>query len=218
MSIKCILFDLDGTLANTLGDIAVNLNRALAKNSFPTHDEKKVISFINNGAVRLVKSAMPKEHTEEEFLSTFNDYQNFYLNNLVEKTYLYDGIEELIKNLKSEGFLLGVVTNKPDTHAQPIVSHFFKNTFDYVCGSKEGYAKKPDADVIKRAANALNCDISQMVLVGDSSVDVQTAKNAGIISIGVLYGFAQEQSFKDISPDHTAECAEDILKIIKKLR
>ncbi len=208
---KCILFDMDGTLLYTVEDITTAVNLTLAEFGYPTHTLEEVTSYVNNGARRLIERALPENARDEANVKrVLERFLQYYDEHVCDKTRPYEGIPALLDELKKQGILLGVVSNKPNAQAEKLAAHCFgENTFSYVSGSGEGLPVKPDRACVDRALSALGVTAEETLYVGDSYVDVLTARNAGLYCVGVLWGFGGEHSFDTAAPDCTVRtCAE----------
>lgn len=214
---KCVIFDMDGTLLYTTEDITKSLNLTLSFFGYPLHTEKEVESYLNNGAYKLVERALPQDARDNETVSkVLKKYLEIYNQHVCEKTCPYDGIYELVKKLKESGIKIAVVSNKPDAQTKKLAVHCFgEGTFDYISGSGEGLPIKPDKECVFRATQSMGVDdMSEVLFVGDSCVDVLTAKNTGIKSAGVLWGFSGKASFSEHKPDYYIDTAKTLEKII----
>ncbi len=212
---KCAIFDLDGTLLYTLTSINKAINETLRICSYPEHPLERTVDFVNFGSVELVRRALPedKKH-DEEVMRVHEIYFPLLKKYASDGTKPYDGITEVCRKLKDSGVTLCVMSNKPQAAAETCIETYFeKGLFDIVRGSVPGEYIKPDAkftlDVIKQAgATKEDC-----VLIGDSVVDLETAKNAGCPCIWVKWGYGKESNIGGI-PEYTAEKPEDIIDII----
>ncbi len=212
----CVLFDMDGTLLYTVEDIANSLNITLKEYGYPTHTVEEVKSYINHGAYRLVELALPEDARDKDNVTAvLTRYLEVYKEHVYEKSRPYDGISEMIRNLKANGVRLAIVSNKPDVQTKILAEKCFpENTFDYVSGGGIGLPSKPDPACIEGALAALMVGKEQVLYVGDSYVDVLTARNAGLPCVGVLWGFGGEHSFDTHAPDATVRTAKELEQTI----
>lgn len=203
MSYSCVLFDLDGTILDTVSDCRAAINRAMNDFSFPSHTDDEVRSYLNNGARMLIRRALPEAHREDEALidTVLERYLLYYSEECLKSARPYDGIVELLRLLKQNGFALGVVTNKPDEQTQQMIPHYFGDLFDFYEGNTKTNPTKPDKRRVFSALTALGKRADETLFVGDSYVDVQTARNAAVFSIGVAWGFAGKVGFLHEPPD-----------------
>ena len=214
MKYEAIIFDLDGTLTDTLGDLANSVNFAMREFGFPERTIEEVKSFVGNGVRRLIYSSVPEntdEKTAEECLSVFKEY---YKNNSLVETKPYDGIILMLENLKKQGIKTAVVTNKMQEAAVDIVRIFFGNLIDITLGQIDGVSQKPQPDGIYHVLERLGVSKEKSVYVGDSEVDCVTAKNAEIPCIGVTWGFRDKSVLVENGADFIADTPEDIIKTV----
>ncbi len=214
---SCVLFDLDGTVLDTVSDCTAAMNKTMAEFSLPLHTHDEVRSYLNDGARMLVRRALPADmqHDEAFVDKVLAVYISNYRDVCTKNSRIYDGVYNLLCSLKEHGALLGIVTNKPDVQTRIMVPHYFGNLFDYYCGNSENYPVKPDKRRVEMALEALGKPAESAVFVGDSKVDVQTARNAGIPCIGVAWGFGGRACFEGNLPDRIADTAQEIFDIAK---
>ena len=211
MAYNTFVFDLDGTLLDTLGDLAAAVNYALREHGMPEHSLDDVRRFVGNGVRRLMERAIPKGADNPLFEETFATFRTYYMAHSLDTTRPYDGIPETLAALHAKGCHIGVVSNKMMAATQELCRHFFPDTVEVAIGENEaaGIRKKPAPDTVIAALNALGVPYSaekgrggqNVVYVGDSDVDIQTAANAGIPCISVLWGFRD----KDFLLQHGAK-------------
>ena len=212
---KCAIFDLDGTLLYTLKSINKAINEAMRICGYPTHPLENTVNLVNFGSVDLVRRALPEDKRyDEEVIRVHEIYFPILKKYASDGTKPYDGISEVCKRLKKAGIILCVMSNKPQGAAQTCIDTYFEEgLYDIVRGSVPGKFLKPDAaftlDVIKQAG----VKKEECVLIGDSVVDLDTAKNSGCPCIWVKWGYGNENNIGGI-PEYTAEIPSDIEKII----
>lgn len=196
MKYKAVIFDLDGTLLNTIDDLADSANYVLEQLSFPQHETEKYKYFVGNGIPKLIERCLPpdKQEAKQQALEMFLTYYDAHSR---DKTAPYDGIKQLLGALKGKGLELGVITNKAHAIAQEVVDYYLPGEFDYVRGLDETISAKPCPDGALDVAKRLGVQPSQVLYVGDSGVDMQTAVNAGFTPCGVLWGFRKEDELKE---------------------
>ena len=187
--IKAVVFDLDGTLLNTLDDLMNALNAALSENGMPERSRTDVRRFVGNGLAKLVERAIPDGCKNPLYEQTLADTRRFYALKCRENTKPYDGIAELLAALQQKGLRLAVVSNKPDAQVKKLCEEFFPGRIAVAIGQREGVPLKPAADPVLEALRLLDTSPADAVYVGDSDVDILTAQNAGIPCISVLWGF-----------------------------
>ncbi len=195
MNIKALIFDLDGTLLNTLDDLADSVNELLDKHNFPVHGTDKYKKFVGNGIEMLIKKAIPENIIDKiNIKQLLLELREIYSEKLIIKTKPYDGIYNMLDELVKKSVPLNILSNKPDKETNMLADHFFKKyRFKFVLGSSEKFARKPDPSAALFISSRLNIKPENFAYLGDSDVDMQTAKNAGIFPIGVLWGFRGEK-------------------------
>ena len=203
MTYKTYIFDLDGTLLDTLGDLAASVNYALRTHGLPEHSIDDVRRFVGNGVRRLMERAVPDGADNPLFEEAFATFRRYYMEHSLDTTRPYEGIPEALAALKARGCHLAVVSNKMMAATQALCSHFFPDTIEVAIGEHEaeGIRKKPAPDTVIAALKALGVGKEDAVYVGDSDVDIQTACNSGIPCISVLWGFRD----RDFLKQHGAE-------------
>ena len=209
------IFDLDGTLANSIYDLADAVNKALTDGGFPTHDYDEYRHLVGNGAKKLIERALPGGSPPELRDKIHAAFSENYRACCLDKTKPYDGIPELIGRLRGEGVLCAVASNKPDEFSRYIVESLFgKDVFSVIRGKREGTPVKPAPDIVYSIAAELGCDLKNAVYIGDSDVDVQTAHNAGLECIGCAWGFRGEEELSRAGADYIARKPQEIADII----
>lgn len=203
MKYDTFIFDLDGTLLDTLQDLASSVNFALRTHGMPEHSIDDVRRFVGNGVRLLMERAVPDGAANPDFEATFATFREHYMHHSLDTTRPYPGIPETLAELKARGCRLAVVSNKMMAATQELIRHFFPDTIEVAIGEHEaeGIRKKPAPDTVFAALKELNVGKENVVYVGDSDVDIQTAHNAGLPCISVLWGFRD----KDFLIQHGAE-------------
>ena len=188
---RTYIFDLDGTLLDTLGDLAAAVNYALRQHGLPEHSLDDVRRFVGNGVRKLMERAVPDGADNPLFDETFASFRQYYMAHSQDTTRPYEGIPETLIALKARGCHLAVVSNKMMAATQALCSHFFPDTIEVAIGENEaaGIRKKPAPDTVIAALKALGVGQEGAVYVGDSDVDIETARNSGLPCISVLWGF-----------------------------
>lgn len=211
-----IIFDLDGTLLNTVTDLAASTNYALAKCGFPTHETAAYRFFIGNGINNLFLKALPDGYkNEENVLKVRKPFLEYYGAHNAELTEPYHGIPEVLERLQSVGIQIAVASNKYQEATEKLVQHFFPHIkFTAVFGQREGIAVKPDPTIVHNILSIANVDKSEVLYVGDSGVDMQTAQNAAIDSCAVTWGFRPRSEMEQFSPTFFVDEPKEILKIL----
>lgn len=193
-NIETYIFDLDGTLLDTLKDLASSTNYALRQYGMPEHSIDDVRYFVGNGVRKLIERAVPEGTKNPEFENVYETFRKHYMLHSLDTTLPYDGISETLRELKQRGCKLAVVSNKMMAATKELVDHFFPE-IDVAIGENEagGIRKKPAPDTVEEALRQLGATKESAVYVGDSDVDIQTAQNVGIPCISVLWGFRDKQ-------------------------
>ena len=188
---KVYIFDLDGTLLDTLGDLAASTNYALRTHGMPEHSIDDVRRFVGNGVRKLMERAIPGGAANPDFEATFATFRQYYMEHSLDTTKPYEGIPETLAELKRRGCRLAVVSNKMMAATLELCRYFFPDTIEVAIGENEsqGIRKKPAPDTVFAALRKLGVGNGEAVYVGDSDVDIQTAANAGLPCISVLWGF-----------------------------
>lgn len=217
--IEACIFDLDGTLINSLEDLADSSNYALEAMGLPTHSVEAYRYFVGHGAGHLVESMLPKEKRTPEILQkTMEIYRKRYAEHILDKTLPYDGIPELLKGLGQAGFKRAVVSNKPDPDVHSIIKRLFcDGLFDTVTGHRDGVPHKPDPQVIFNTCKALGAEPAHCVMLGDSAVDILTGRNAGMQAVGVLWGFRGREELLEAGAAHLIAAPGELWNVLKDL-
>lgn len=210
MSIKLAIFDLDGTILDTLQDLADAVNHALAVYDLPTHTTAEVRSYIGNGIRNLIDRSVPQGMEEEVVLCVFAEFKKYYSEHCADKTCPYDGILDMLANIRAEGIKTAVLSNKADFAVQGLCAQYFPDLIDYAAGEKEGVPKKPAPDSIYALLESLDCRAEDTVYIGDSEVDILTARNAGLKCIIVDWGFRDREQLRQAGAERILSTVEDL--------
>lgn len=214
---KLVIFDLDGTLINSLDDLADAVNFALMKFGYPVHPVESFKYFVGNGVPKLIERSLPEsERTAERIEEVKAVFASYYNEHSADKTRPYDGIEKLLEKLKNSGWKIAVASNKSDDFTQILVKKFFGDKFDCVQGGMPSVPKKPAPDIVYSIMSKIAADKTDTYFVGDSNVDMLTASNSGLKSIGCLWGFRTKEELLSGGADFIAEKPEDIYNIIER--
>lgn len=213
MKYNTYIFDLDGTILDTLLDLANAVNFSMRSKGFPERTVDEVRSFIGNGIKVLIKRAVPQETSEKDYAEALEIFTKYYIEHIADYTKPYDGIIDVINELKSKGCKTAVVSNKAHFAAQAVVKDFFGDIFDVVVGKMDEFPSKPEPDSLLYTIKSLGADKAKCIYIGDSDVDVLTAHNAGIECIGVTWGNRDEDVLLQSGAEFIARMPEDILKI-----
>ena len=205
-----VIFDLDGTLLDTLEDLADAVNDALRSTGMPERTLEEVRAFVGNGVRRLIELAVPGGFENPQFEEVFGKFRAYYGVHCNDKTKPYEGILSLLQDLKEEGFALAIVSNKPDGAVKELSEIYFHDLIQVAIGEREGVKRKPAPDTVFAALGELGVSGERAVYVGDSDVDVMTAKNAGLPCITVLWGFRDKEFLKEQGAKVFASTPEEI--------
>ena len=223
-----LIFDLDGTLINTIDDLGQACNHALSACGFPTHKIEEYPRLVGNGINKLIERALPEEHRNEATVLRLREYfVPFYDQHNCDLTRPYDGIPELLKALKQKGdeamrrkgerLFLAVASNKYQAATEKIIAHFFPNTFDIVLGEREGIPRKPDPQIVWDILASLPSTINHKpstLYVGDSLVDAATAKAANLPFVACPWGFCTKEQLQTAQPDYMVNHPSEILALV----
>lgn len=208
-----IIFDLDGTLLNTIDDLGHACNHALSHAGFPTHPIEEYPRMVGNGISNLIRRALPQsERTEETVLRVREFFVPYYNEHNCDYTRPYDGIHDVLKTLKAQGHLLAVASNKYQAATEKIVRHFFPGVFDVVFGEREGIPRKPDPQIVRDIISKLSPQNTQLstLYIGDSLVDRDTAENAKVPFIACSWGFVPRSQLIEANIPHIIDRPEEL--------
>lgn len=194
---KLAVFDMDGTILDTLEDLKDSTNFALEKCGYPVRTYDEVRRFVGNGIRKLIERAVPEGLTTEQIDRVHEVFTEHYKVHCADKTKAYDGIKPLLEKLRASGVKTAVVSNKADYGVQELCKEYFDGLFDYAVGEREGIRRKPAPDAVNEALRVLGMSKSEAVYIGDSDVDFETAKNAELPCISVLWGFRDEEFLRE---------------------
>jgi phosphoglycolate phosphatase len=216
MPFKAILFDLDGTLLDTLEDIGNAMNRVLQKYGFPVYDIDAYRHLVGEGVTTLAARVLPEGKKSEDLIRTLvRAYREDYGNNWRVKTKPYDGITEMLDALTARGFKMAVLSNKPDEFTKLCVNAFLsKWTFDIVLGQRSSVPPKPDPAGAKEVAEGLKISPSQFLYLGDTAIDMKTAVSAGMFPVGVLWGFRAAEELCNGGAQALIKKPQDVLNLL----
>ena len=209
-----VIFDLDGTLLNTLGDLRAATNHALEVRGLPPHSMEEIRQFIGNGIRLLICRAMPEGTPEAEIDAALDDFKAYYAAHIHDRTVPYDGIPQLLPALRKRGIKVAVLSNKIDSASQQLIEYFFPGKTDVVFGEHVGVPRKPDPTSCRMVMQQLGVQPEQVLYVGDSGTDMQTAKNAGLYAVGVTWGFRSKEVLLENGADVLVHRPEQILQIL----
>jgi phosphoglycolate phosphatase len=215
---KLVIFDLDGTLLDTIEDLANSVNYALEQYKYPTHPIEAYQFFIGNGVNKLLERALPEDKRNADFVSMLKvKFIKHYFAHSEELTRPYPGITELLNKLYNEGYQLGVASNKVHAATVELVNRFFPNIeFTAIFGQRNGYPVKPNPGILDEIIEMAKVEKSEVMYVGDSGVDVATALGAKVPFTGVLWGFRPRRELEEVGAARFAATAEELYEIIKE--
>lgn len=213
---KLVIFDLDGTLLNTIADLAHSTNHALNKLGYPTHEIEKYNFMVGNGIDKLFERALPEgEKSKENVLRVRKEFVPYYDVHNADDSRPYSGIPELLAYLQTSGIQIAVASNKYQAATQKLIDHYFPEIhFTAVFGQREGIKVKPDPTVVFDILEIAKVTKEEVLYVGDSGVDMQTAANAGVTACGVTWGFRPRAELEEFSPQYIVDTAEEIKRLI----
>ena len=210
-----VVFDLDGTLLDTLEDLTDAVNWVCARHGCPTHSREAVRSFVGNGASKLMERALPAVREDPSlFRAVLEEYSRRYQAHSMDKTRPYAGLPEVLRELKARGIPMAVLSNKPDAAAGPLVEHYYPGLFTLVQGALPEYPTKPDPALLSRLLERLGGTREKTLFVGDSGVDMETARRGGLTGCGVLWGFRDEAELRACGAALLARRPEDLLELL----
>ncbi|MGN0289355.1 MAG: HAD family hydrolase [Lachnospiraceae bacterium] len=215
MKYELIIFDMDGTILDTLEDLQSSLNHALALSGFAVRSLDEVRSFVGNGIGKLIERSLPASSLPAHFEKVYGDFMAHYTIHCTDLTRPYAGIPQLISTLRKKGCQTAVVSNKADAAVGELCRRYFPGLFDYAIGEREGLARKPEADLVNFVLKELNCPKEKTVYIGDSEVDIATAQNAGLDAIIVDWGFRDTAFLKKQGAKTIASSPEEILALLE---
>lgn len=213
---KLVIFDLDGTLLDTIADLAAATNQALEALGFPVHPQAAYYRFVGNGINKLFERALPPGAREKEnILRVRERFVPYYDAHNADRTRPYDGMENLLRTLQSRGIQLAVASNKYQAATEKLVRKFFPDiSFVCVCGQCTGRPTKPDPQIVQDILCAAGLSREETLYVGDSDVDMQTARNAAVDACAVTWGFRPEEELAAYAPKYMAHAPADILSFL----
>ena len=211
-----VIFDLDGTLLDTLEDLADATNWVCEQHGWPVYPVEAYKQFIGNGAAKLLERVVPAgvEITSELRARTMEEFTQRYTAEASQKTAPYPGMPQLVQRLKKAGITIAVLTNKPDGAAGPVVDRYYPGVFDVVQGALPDAPTKPDPTLLFKLMERIGAKQETTLFVGDSNVDIQTAKNGGLTGCGVLWGFRTRQELQEEGADFLVQTAQELENLI----
>ena len=211
---KLVIFDLDGTLLNSIEDLAVAANYALGECGYPLHDVCEYPHFVGNGISKLIERALPEEYrSAQEIVRVMQVFMPYYDAHNTDYTCAYEGVENLLDTLHKRGVMLAVASNKYHSATCDIVKHYFPNIpFVAVLGQRDDVPKKPHPAIVHEILATSQVEAHEVLYVGDSDVDMHTASSAGVESVGVTWGFRTEENLRNAGACHIIHRADELLQ------
>lgn len=217
MKYTTIVFDCDGTLLDTLTDLRNAVNYVLRAHDLPERSVPEVKAALGNGVAHLIRQSLPDSISEAEFNTYLDEFKAYYGEHLQDYTAPYPGMLDVLDTLRAKGYKLAIVSNKIQEGITLLNKEYFGDRLPVAIGERPGLQRKPAPDMVLQALKELGSIQDESIYIGDSEVDVATAKNSGLLCIGVTWGFRDEQLHKDLGVKYIARKAEDIVTIIEKL-
>ncbi|MDR1487986.1 MAG: HAD family hydrolase [Deltaproteobacteria bacterium] len=218
MTRKAAIFDLDGTILDTIGDLCDSINEVLTQEGLPTHSLDAVKTMVGSGAAKLVERALPQQKRTAEFMArVLSIYRIEYSKRQLVKTKPFPGIPELLSEMADKGWRLAVLSNKEHNNAKTVVEHFFPNRFNYILGVSPQRPPKPDLTGAKEALKSLGIAPESVFYFGDTDVDIKTAINCGCRPIGVAWGFKAAQELSKAGALHILQQPKDFFPYLENL-
>lgn len=217
MKNRLAIFDLDGTLLDTIGDLAEACNHMLGLRGLGSHTREEYRTMVGNGILRLVERALPEELRSVEYVAEARrDFLAFYIDHIDCYSRPYDGIREVLQTLQDEGWTMAVASNKFDAGTKKLIGSFFPEIhFKAIYGNREGFPLKPDAALVELIMKECGATADTTFMVGDSGVDIQTAKAAGVRSVGCSWGFRSRAELEECGADTIVDSPLDLLQILR---
>lgn len=214
---QAVIFDLDGTLLNTLEDLMDSVNHGLKEYHMPARTLEEIRRFVGNGVQKLVARAVPEGTDADMQQKVFDAFKEHYREHCNDKTDLYPGIPQLLTELKSRGFAMAIVSNKLQEGVDALYDQYFKEYLQTAIGARDGIQKKPAPDSVLEALKILHVSKENAVYIGDSEVDIATAQNAQMDCITVTWGFRTQQEQKLAGASTFVDCPEEIIPLLYKV-
>ncbi|MBH1942276.1 HAD family hydrolase [Mobilitalea sibirica] len=214
MKYNTVIFDLDGTLLNTLDDLRDSLNEILVQKGFPSQSYDEVKRYVGNGVRNLIRQSIPTSCSEDEVTLYLEEFKENYRNNMQNKTRPYNGIMELLLDLHRYNYKMAIVSNKYDTAVKSLAKTYFGTIIPVAIGETAQIKRKPAPDSVFTAVKELGSELKNTIFVGDSETDIMTAKNAGIPCIGVTWGFRCREVLRKTGADYLIDTPKELLTLI----
>ena len=210
-----IIWDLDGTLLDTLDDLRDSVNAALTKFHLPTKTKMEVRRFLGNGMLALVERSVPDGQQHPQFQDIYSFFELHYSKNSRNKTRPYKGLEKVLPELKALGYHMAIVSNKADVLVKELAEYYFRDVISVAIGESKGIRRKPCPDTALEAMRLLHAEKASSVYIGDSEVDIKTAENAGIDCLSVSWGFRNKSDLQASGASRIVDTPAELLEILK---
>lgn len=216
MKYTTFIFDLDGTLMNTLDDLAISTNFALSQNGFPTRTVEEVRQFVGNGVRKLIERAVQENTSVEMIDNVFSSFCEHYASHCKDHSKPYDGILSLLDSLKRHGCKMAIVSNKPDGEVKKLNAEYFAEFIDVALGENEkaGIPRKPAPEMVYEAMKQLGVSSDDCLYIGDSDVDIMTARNSGIDCLSVTWGFKTTEFLREFGATQMVDAPMEIMEYV----
>lgn len=215
MKYDTVIFDLDGTLLNTLDDLTACINIVMQEGGYRLRTKEEIREYIGDGVNKLMERSLPRGTPEEELLHCLSSFREHYLKNMRNHTSPYEGIPEVLKRLKEMNIKVGVVSNKPDEATKEICKHYFHEYVAVAIGDNPARERKPAPDNVYEALKQLESDPDKTLYAGDSNVDMITAKNAGLDSVGVSWGYRSREMLREAGADYIIDKPKELIALLE---
>lgn len=216
MKKKLLIFDLDGTLINTVNDLNKATNFALEKHHYPLRSIKQTTDDIGNGVAKLIERSVPLGTSKEEYLQILSEFKEYYKEHYFDNSFPYEGVKDTLIKLKELGYSLAVVSNKFNEGANALVNKYFKNIFDHIQGLESPFNAKPSNDMVNYTMSKLGFNAKETLYIGDTNVDYETAKNANVDIVLVSYGYrSKEYLTKNIKNPHIIDHMWELIDYLR---
>ena len=211
---RCVIFDLDGTLLNTIDDLAGAGNHVCALRGWPTHPAEAYKHMVGNGIRRLVERFAPPGTDQTALDAAYDQFSAWYDAHKEDRTAPYPGVPQAVQALKEAGVSVAVLSNKADRMAGPVVEHYYPGVFPFIQGAVDGLPVKPDPTLLRRLMERMGAGPAATLFVGDSNGDIQTAKNGGLASCGVLWGFRTRAELEEEGASIIVETPQELVQVV----